>query len=310
MPIHHRLLAVLVAVLWGVNFLAIHASLEQFPPFLLLALRWTLIAIPTMLFVPRPAVPLRYLLGYGTGFGVLQFAFLYAAMDSGMPTGLASLVLQSSAPFTVLLGLVIGERLSTFRGIGVAIAVLGLGIVGSQHLGGAGWLPFVLTLCGGFGWALGNLASRLADPPKPLHLTLWMTVVPPIPVIGLALAVEGPQLIVNSFLQSGDAWGAWAGLLYTCVIGTIVGSGIWTWLMARHPASTVAPYSMMVPVVGLTTAWAVLGETVNPIEMTGCAVVVIGVLLTSRAGASRPAQPARSVRSDSSVVLSAGSGNG
>lgn len=282
MPIRHRLLAGLVAALWGVNFLAIHASLEQFPPFFLAALRWTLIAVPTIALVPRPRVPLRYLIGYGIGFGVLQFAFLYAAMDAGMPTGLASLVLQSSAPFTVLLGVMVGERLTPSRSLGVLIAVAGLAIVGSERVGGATWWPFILTLCAGLGWAVGNLSSKLAEPPKPLHLTLWMTVVPPLPMLALSLLVEGPQQIVDSVATSGDAWGAWAGLFYTCTLGTVVGSGIWTWLMARHPASTVAPYSMLVPVVGLSTAWVVLGERLSTVGLIGCALVVSGVLLTSR----------------------------
>src|SRR3990170_2369134 len=107
MPISHRLLAMSVAVMWGLNFIAIDASLAQFPPFLLVALRFAIIAVPTVLLIPRPQVPVRWLLGYGIGFGTLQFLFLYWGMAVGMPTGLASLVLQSSAPFTVLLGAVV-----------------------------------------------------------------------------------------------------------------------------------------------------------------------------------------------------------
>src|SRR3954471_3338256 len=107
MPARNRLLAALVAVLWGLNFPAIHLSLEQFPPFFLVALRFALLAVPTLLVVPRPGVPWRWVLGYGAGFGVLQFLFLYLAMERGMPSGLASLVLQSSAPFTVVLAAVL-----------------------------------------------------------------------------------------------------------------------------------------------------------------------------------------------------------
>src|SRR5690606_30852182 len=101
--------------------------------------------------------------GYGVGFGVLQFAFLYLAMDSGMPTGLASLVLQSSAPFTVVLGAaLLGERLTLRAGTGVLVAAAGMAVVGSQRMdGAAGLLPFLLTLLAGLGWAFGNLSSRL-----------------------------------------------------------------------------------------------------------------------------------------------------
>ena len=121
MPVRHRLLAVAVAVIWGVNFLAIHASLTQFPPFFLVALRFLLIAIPTVIFVPRPKVPLRWLIGYGLGFGVAQFIFLYWGMAAGMPTGLASLVLQISGPFTLVLGAVLlGEKVRRLQWVGIA----------------------------------------------------------------------------------------------------------------------------------------------------------------------------------------------
>lgn len=288
MPIRHRLLAVLVAVLWGANFIAIHASLEVFPPFFCAALRFVLLAIPTLLLVPRPQVPIRWLVGYGIGFGILQFAFLYLAMSVGMPAGLASLVLQSSAPFTVVLGAaLLGEHLSHRAAAGIGVAALGMAVVGSQRLDGqAGLLPFVLTLLAGLGWAFGNLAARQAAPPKPLHLTMWMTVVPPLPLLALSLVTEGPDRIGDalraSLSTSPDALWAWAGLAYTTLAATVIGSGIWTWLMARHPSGTVAPFSMLVPVTGLALAWLLLGEVPAPLELVGGALVVGGVLWASR----------------------------
>jgi O-acetylserine/cysteine efflux transporter len=271
--------------MWGVNFLAIHASLEQFPPFFCAFLRWTLIAIPTLLLVPRPQVPLRWLLLYGAGFGVAQFLFLYWGMAEGMPAGLASLVLQSSAPMTVVLAAVLlGERLSATAGVGVGVAVLGLAIVGTERADGAAWWPFALTLLGGLGWAVGNLGSRLARPPSPLHLTLWMSVVPPLPMLALSLLAEGPDDILDSLRTAPQAPSALVGLAYTVVVGTIVGSGIWVWLMSRHQASTVAPYSMLVPITGLTAAWIVLGERPSVVELAGGAVVIAGVLLASSRG--------------------------
>ncbi|WP_435198022.1 EamA family transporter [Janibacter sp. GS2] len=299
MPVRHRLLAVLVAVLWGANFIAIHASLAIFPPFLCSALRFTLMAIPTLLLVPRPQVPTRWLIGYGTGFGVLQFAFLYLAMSAGMPTGLASLVLQSSAPFTVVLGAaLLGEHLSRRACAGVGIAALGMAVVGSQRLSAeAGVLPFVLTLLAGLGWAFGNLAARLAAPPKPLHLTMWMTVVPPVPMLLLSLVAEGPDRIgrafATSFSSAPDALWAWAGLAYTTVIATVVGSGIWTWLMSHHAAGSVAPFSMLVPVTGLALAWLLLDETPAPLELLGGLLVIAGVWASTRGRpAPTPVEPA------------------
>ncbi len=309
MPLRDRLLACLVAVCWGVNFPAIHLSLEQFPPFFLVALRFTLIAVPTLLLVPRPAVRLRWLLGYGAGFGVLQFAFLYLAMDSGMPTGLASLVLQASAPFTVLLGgVLLRERISVRQGVGVGVAVLGLGAIAVYRAGlggGTTLLPVVLTLCGGLGWALGNVSSRLARPDSPLRLTLWMSVVPPVPMLALALALDGPAAISRSLttLATPTGYRALGGLAFTVLIATVVGSGLWTTLMSRHPSSTVAPFSLLVPVVGIATSWLLLGERTSAVEL-GCGALVIGgVLVASTARRVPSAAPDHQGRRDGRDAL-------
>ncbi|HEY3407354.1 MAG TPA: EamA family transporter [Propionicimonas sp.] len=285
MPVRHRLLAVAVAVIWGVNFLAIHASLTQFPPFFLVALRFLLIAIPTVIFVPRPQVPLRWLIGYGLGFGVAQFIFLYWGMAAGMPTGLASLVLQISGPFTLALGAVLlREKVRRLQWVGIAVAMAGMVLVGVSRAQAAAIVPFLLVLAGGLGWAFGNLASRLAQPPNPLHLTLWMSVVVPVPMLVLSLLTEGPVRIASSLAGAfgPEAVPAWIGLAYTCIIGTAVGSGIWTWLLARHPAGVVAPFSMLVPVAGILTAALVLGERPTLLELLGGVVVVIGVMIGSR----------------------------
>jgi O-acetylserine/cysteine efflux transporter len=280
-PTRDRLLAVLVAVLWGVNFVAIDLSLEHFPPFFLVALRFALIALPTVLFVKRPGVPLKWLLGYGLGFGILQFAFLFAAMDAGMPPGLASLVLQASAPFTVVLAAVwLRERLTLVQGIGVAVAVAGLGIIAAERSGVSTLLPALLTLCGALGWAFGNICSRQARPESPLRLTLWMSVVPPLPMLALSLAVEGPARVGASLATAftPEAVPALLGLAYTALVATVVGTGIWTTLLKRNPSSRVAPFSMLVPVAGFTSAWLILGDVPEVGDLLGGAVVVLGVL--------------------------------
>lgn len=284
MPLRHVLLALTVVTLWGLNFLAIHFSLEQFPPLFLVGLRFLVLAIPAVLFIPWPGVKVRHLIGYGLGFGTLQFFGLYLGMAAGFPAGLASLVLQASAPFTVLLGaLFLKEQLTFRRGVGIAIAVAGLVTVGLSRGSIGGWVPFLLVVLGALGWAMGNLASRQAQTDKPLSLVMWMTVVPPVPMFALAALVEGPQQISDAALDSFSAAAlpAWAGLVYTVVFGTVVGSGIWVWLMRRHPAGVVAPFSMLVPVVGIVAAWLVLGQVPTSLELVGGILVIGGVLWAS-----------------------------
>ncbi len=295
MPARDRLLAALVAVLWGANFLAIHVGLQHFPPLFLAALRFAVIALPTVLLVPRPDVRLRWLLGYGLGFGTVQFLFLFVAMDVGMPPGLASLVLQASAPFTVLLGaLLLRERIAARQAVGIALAVLGLAAIAVARAQTAALLPVALTLLGALGWAFGNLASRLAAPPNPLHLTLWMAVVPPLPLLAASWVVEGPAAGWEALRAAVTPAGV-PGLLavaYIAGLATVLGSGIWTALMRRHAAGVVAPWSLLVPVVGMGLAAALLGERPSGVELVAAVVIVGGVLLgTPRAPAA--AVPAR-----------------
>jgi O-acetylserine/cysteine efflux transporter len=273
----------------GINFPATALALEHFPPLFMVALRFALAALPALLLVPRPPVPLRWLIGVGVGVGILQFAFLYLGMAAGMPSGLASLVLQASAPFTVLIaGIWLQERLSARQFAGVALAVLGLAAIAVHRAQTAAWMPVVLTLCGALGWAIGNVCSRRSRAPNALHLTLWSATVPPLPMPALALVVEGPDRIGRSLTTAftADALPAVLGLLHVVVVATLVGYGIWNTLLSRHPSNVVAPFSMLVPVVGVLASWLAFGELLDAVELLAGGLVVLGVLF-----ASRPAHP-------------------
>lgn len=290
MSTRDRLLAALVALLWGLNFLAVRIGLDYFPPFFLAALRYLLLAVPVILFVPRPDVPLRWLLGYGLGFGAIQFGLLFLAIDVGMPAGLASVVLQAAAPFTVVLGaLLLSERISARQFGGVVLAILGLAVIAVDRAQIAALLPLALTLLAALGCALGSLSSRLARPQSPLRFALWMSVVPPVPLLALSAVMEGPAA---GWIALGEAlrpqgWPGLAAMAYITLLGTVVGSGIWTALLKRYPASTVAPFSMLVPVVGMAAAWLVLHEVPSVLSLAGGTAVIAGVL-----AGTAPRQPA------------------
>jgi O-acetylserine/cysteine efflux transporter len=301
MSLRDRLLALSVAVIWGINFPATAFALQHFPPLFMVALRFALLAVPTIIFIPRPKVPLRWLILVGVGIGTLQFAFLYLGMAAGMSSGLASIVLQASAPFTVVIaGIFLRERISTRQAIGIGVAVLALGAIAFHRAQVASLLPVVLVLCGAVGWAIGNVAMRKAAAPNALHLTLWMSVVPPLPMLALALVFEGPARIGTSL---GTAFTLAAlpsdlGLLYVVVVATILGYGIWTGLLAKYPSSTVAPFSMLVPVVGVLASWIAFGQIPDAPELIAGAFVVGGVLFASyrpkaRVGITAPIHAAR-----------------
>jgi O-acetylserine/cysteine efflux transporter len=279
-------IAVLVASVWGLNFVAIDASLQHFPPYFLIVLRFVLLAVPTVLFVPFPDVPLRWLVGGALGFGVVQFVFLYAALLAGLPAGLASLVLQAAAPMTVLLGAVwLKERVTAWQGIGVGLAAVGIVVIATSRASSSSALPVALGLLAAAGWAISNICSSRAAPDHPVRYTLWMSVVPPVPMLVVSLAVEGPRQIGHSLTSAftPEAAPAVLGLLYTVLMGSVIGAGAWTALLKRNPSSSVAPYSMLVPVTGFAGAWMLLGETPQVGDLIGGAVVVAGLVVVSLA---------------------------
>jgi O-acetylserine/cysteine efflux transporter len=176
-------------------------------------------------------------------------------------------------------------------------------------------LPVLLTLLGALGWAIGNLCSRrgLSEAAAaggrvvPLHLTLWMSVVAPIPMLALSLAVEGPAADWRALTTIGTPTGlaALGSLFYIVVLATVVASGVWTTLLNRHPAGVVAPFSLLVPVVGISSAWLLLGEQPALIELVSAAVVVTGVLLgIPREPPVSPPSPEPSARSAGSSSVS------
>jgi O-acetylserine/cysteine efflux transporter len=282
MPTRHVLLACAVAVVWGVNFVVIDAGLESFPPLLFAALRFTLVALPAVLFVRRPGVGVAWVLAVGVFLSAGQFGLLFVGMDQGMPAGLASLVLQLQAVFTVLLAVsLLHERVAPGQIAGAAVAFAGIGVIAGGRADGVPLLAFALTVGAAASWGMGNVCTRRAQARDAASLLVWSSLVPPIPLALLSLQFEGADAMGDA-LATLDPGGV-AALLYVVVLSTAFGFGTWTWLLRRHPASRVAPFTLLVPVVGILSAWVALEETPNAAEMSGAGIVLIGLALTMRA---------------------------
>lgn len=271
--------ALVVIVAWGVNFVVIKVGLDGLPPMLLGALRFALVAFPAMLFVRRPQLPWRWLIAYGATISLGQFAFLFEAMAHGMPPGLASLVLQSQAFFTLIFAAAfLGERMRAASVLGLLIAAGGLALIGLQHGGQATPLiAVVLTLCGGASWAMGNVLTRRFGQVNLMGLVIWGAAVPPLPFLALSWYLDGPERIAHALLNIG--WSSILALLYLAVIATMLGYGLWSRLLSRYPAGKVAPFSLLVPVVGLASAALLLGERLSTLQWWGGALVMLGLLV-------------------------------
>jgi len=287
LPLRDLLLAAIVVVAWGVNFVVIKVGLAGVPPLLLGALRFTLAAFPAVLFVPRPRVALRWVVAYGATICVGQFAFLFSAMHLGMPAGLASLVLQAQAFFTIGIATVaLGERWHLHGALGLALAAGGLWLIGAAR--GAGEVPVVgliLTLCAALSWAAGNVITKRMGPVDLLSLVVWSALVAPIPFLALSLALEGPDRIAASL--AGLGWRSAAAVAYLAFVASLLGYTLWGRLLARHSTHRIAPLSLLVPVVGLLSASAFLGEELGPAQWVGGALVMAGLLVNVFGGRAR-----------------------
>jgi O-acetylserine/cysteine efflux transporter len=281
MPLRHAALAATIAAVWGVNFVVIHVGLESFPPLLFAALRFTAVALPAVFFVARPGVGARWVLAIGLSISAGQFGLLFVAMDQGLPAGVASLVLQLQAAFTVLLAVaVLGERLRAAQAGGIALALGGIGVIALGRADGVPLVAFGLALGAALCWAIGNVCTRHVRPERPISLLVWASLVPPLPLAALSVLLEDPAAATL------DGSGLLA-LAYVVVLSTFFGFGAWTWLLRRHPASVVAPFSLLVPPVGIAAAWIALGERPNLAEAAGAAVVLAGLLVCVRGGRLR-----------------------
>ena len=274
-------LAALVATLWGLNFLAIDLGMGDVPPLVFLALRFLAVVLPAVFLVPRPQASWRVLAAVGLFMSAGQFGFLYVAMGVGLPPGIAALVLQAQVVFTIVIAAgVLRERPTAGQGVGVALGVLGLLVVA---LGRGGDVPLVglgLCLMGALSWGIGNVVSRAAKVPGGLSLTVWSGLVVPVPVMGLALVVDGPTAVLEGLAAVDGA--AVLATLYTAGVASLLGYGIFNTLLARNPSAAVVPWVLLAPVVAMNAAWALLGDVPTVGEAGGGLLLVVGVLVALR----------------------------
>jgi O-acetylserine/cysteine efflux transporter len=283
MPRRHIILALTVAALWGVNFVAIDYGLESFPPLLLAALRFTLVAFPGVFILPRPRIPLRHVVAVGVFLCLLQFGLLFVSIHAGMPAGLSSLVMQLNAVFTVALAVVVlGERPGRRQLIGAFIAFAGIALIAADRSGTHVPVGALLLCVGGAAsWGIGNVVLRVAQAPNALALMVWSALVAPLPLLGLSFGFEGSAKIGHAFAHASAK--SIGGILFVAFGASWFGFGSWAWLIKRHEASKVAPFTLLVPVFGIGSAWLFLDEHPGMLELIGAVVVMGGLGLVSAA---------------------------
>lgn len=278
LPLRHFLLALAVVAIWGSNFVVIKYALHTLPPMTLAVLRFGFALVPACFFLRRPAVDWRNLAGYGVLIGVGQFGLLYLSMRSQISPGLASLVVQTQVFFTLLLAVRIRkEKVLGTQWLGLVLAAIGVAVIAAHVDGTTTALGIAMVLAAAFSWACANLLTQRAGRIDMLAYVVWSSAFAVPPLLVLALLIDGPGPMAAG-LAASDL-GTWAAVLWQSVGNTLFGYGVWSWLLARHPAGRIVPMALLVPVFGMGSASLLLSEPLPAWKLTAAALVLAGLAI-------------------------------
>jgi O-acetylserine/cysteine efflux transporter len=287
------LAALSVAIVWGLNFIAIKIGVGETSPLVLAGLRFLFAAIPMVFFVAPPKAPAWAVVLYGLLIGTGQFSALFIAMARGFPVGLASLVIQAQVFFTILLaGMFLGERPRGAQILGAALGFAGMAAIGSERLAGANLGPFLLVVLASAFWAAGNILAKRLGKIDMLAFTIWSSLAAPLPLFLLALVFEGRGGLAGLAHPSLKLI---VSVLTNSYAATVFAFAVWAWLLMRHSAASVTPFALLVPVIGMIAGAVLFGERLTPFELAGGSLVMLGLALNVLGGwpSQRAAPPVR-----------------
>jgi O-acetylserine/cysteine efflux transporter len=278
LPLRHFFLALAVVTLWGTNFVVMKQALADLPPLLLTCLRFASAVLPGIFFLPRPNVPLRNVVQYGLLIGVGQFGLLFFALNGHVSPGIASLVMQVQVFFTIGLSMwLASEKVHGFQWLALALAAAGLVVIAQHTDGSTTVFGLCILVVAAMCWAAGNITAKQGQPSNMLAYMVWSSLFAVPPLFLISLLTEGWPLISSSLQRAG--WSTWAAVLWQGWANTLFGFGVWAWLLARHPAATITPMALLVPVFGMGASALILAEPLPGWKLGAAALVMSGLAL-------------------------------
>ncbi|MEK0159306.1 EamA family transporter [Pseudoalteromonas piscicida] len=271
-------LALMVVIIWGLNFSVIKFGLAELPPILFSGLRFLVVAIPAVFFIPFPNTSVWNVLGVGLFLGVLKFSLLFIAMESNASAGIASLLLQAQVIFTILLSvLLLKETMNRFQVVGISIATFGFSLFFINSSSSTTILGAVLILFAALFWSFSNLIMKRLQGVNLLHFIVWVSLVPPLPLFTLSYFIETDSpltLLLNTTTQS------WLSIAYVSYISTLIAFAIWGWLLKNHKAAAVTPFALLIPIVGIVGSALLLNEQLMLMEAIGGGFILCGLTIS------------------------------
>jgi len=274
----HAVLALLVVAVWGFNFVMIKVGLNDFPPLFLAFTRFFLTSVPAIFFVKRPAAPISMIIGYALAMFVLQFGLLYLGMDAGAPPGLSSILMQLHIFFTIVLAvLIFGEKVHVWQIVGAFVAFSGIVLVAMNVGSGITLAGFLLLIAAAAAWSAGNVISKKIGRVDMASLVIWGSFCAWPPLLALSWFVEGPEKIAYALHQATPI--AVTAVLYIAYLSNLFGFGVWSFLLHHHPLATVAPFTLLVPILAILFSVFFLGEPLQVWKICAALLVIAGLCI-------------------------------
>ncbi len=278
------LMGVAVAATWGMGIVVAKAAIgEQFPPILLMALRFAVTALVMVWFVKPPLGSISKIFGIAVISAAIQYSLTFTGLKD-LDASVVALLVQLEVPFLVLLGAVfLKEQPGLRKWVGIGIAFVGIGLIASEFGAGfrldglpqigSNWLPILLVIGGAFTWSVGQVLVRMLRGIDGLTMMTWIAV------------CATPQLFVMSAIFESDhvekiqsaGFIVWAAVIYLGLAMNAFGYGLWYTLVHQHPVSQVAPFLLLLPVFSVIGGMLFLGEMLSLQTVIGGVIVLTGV---------------------------------
>ncbi|MBM3184451.1 MAG: O-acetylserine/cysteine exporter [Chlamydiae bacterium] len=286
-PLHFLFLFFLICI-WGVSFTASKIALQTLPPIFLCFLRFALSSIPFIFFVKRPPIALIKLALYGFLMFALQFSLLFSAMKAGITPALASVLLQCQAFFAIGLGIFfLKESYRLSQTIGALTSFLGIFLIASHIGGDITFLGLFFVLSAAAMWATGSLLVKKMEGGQGFPLVIWSSFLACPPLFLLSYFLETPEVILKGLTNL--SWLQFGSIFYVAYFGTLTGFGLWNYLHRFYPLSKLAPFTLLVPIVGILSSVIAFNEPLPWWKITATLFILGGLcinVLTSKSRAS------------------------
>lgn len=276
MKIRDIFLAIVVAVVWGMNFTVTKIGLEHFPPLMLMGMRFLLVAILLAPFLKKITLTRKQIYLISLTYGVCYHALAFSGLWLGVDAAIGIIAVQMQVPFTALLGVIIlHDTIGWRRILGMITAFAGIVIIVDSPNVLANITGFMLIVIAAFLWSIYNIQIKKWGTPNILPFLAWLSLISAPQLLFLSFLFESNQ--INLLLTAPLS--AVLSVAYIVIFSTIVGLGIWSYLIHHYSVQQISPFSMLAPVFGVISAALLLHEKLGPHLIIGGLITITGVTI-------------------------------